>query len=569
MISNQNRYFLHVLKKYFYVLILAVSCANIRPPPGGPVDKTPPEIVQTIPEAGTTKVNPEIQIEVQFSEGINPKTAVSSVFITPYPGEDVKIQSRGRKITIQFPQALKSQQTYVVTFGTGIKDYRGNALATSYTLAFSTGETLDEGEIPGRVFGYKDATGVDVWAYAMSDSILPNPSVKEPDYIVQCNAQGVFQFSYLSPGRYRLFSVRDRLADRLYQRGEDEIGITSEDAYLTLDILEAGPYNFRMTKEDTLRPVLIRAASRHQNWVTLQFSEPIVPPSQNPETFFSCTASSDSLDTLRIQYGYHDSHDDRLYQFITQNQESEKTYRVQVSALKDTAGNPIAVDGFMAEFQGLAVKDTTAPNILQVDPQQKQSSVSLDASFHLIFDEPVDSIQFQNAIQWTDTLGRPVEYRFQWKNMAEVRLVSQKKLSSQTVYRVAIDSSGIADLSGDVSGDTTFTFKTINADTLSEISGTVLDSDSLVQGPFFLKIKQIENTSIQYETTIAVPGPYHIPQILPGNYFLQCYRDEDANGSYSFGKVDPFQHSERFYVYPDTISVRSRWPNEGNDFIMP
>ena len=147
MILNPNRYFLFFLKRTFFILILAVSCANVKPPPGGPVDKTPPEIIQTIPESGAIKVAPEIQIEARFSEGINPKTAELSIFISPYPGEDVQIKSRGRKITIQFPQVLKSQQTYVVTFGTGIKDYRGNALATSHALAFSTGETLDEGEI--------------------------------------------------------------------------------------------------------------------------------------------------------------------------------------------------------------------------------------------------------------------------------------------------------------------------------------------------------------------------------------------------------------------------------------
>ena len=57
--------------------------------------------------------------------------------------------------------------------------------------------------------------------------------------------------------------------------------------------------------------------------------------------------------------------------------------------------------------------------------------------------------------------------------------------------------------------------------------------------------------------------------LLPGHYFLDCFRDSDGNGRYSYGHTFPFVPAERFAVYPDTVVLRSRWPNEGNDIILP
>ena len=568
MVLDKYQYFRHI-SKYLCFFILALSCANVKPPPGGPVDKTPPEVVQTIPESGATQVDPKIKIEAKFSEGINPKSVENSVFITPFPEEDTKIKCHSKKITVTFPQPLKANQTYVVTFGTGIKDYRGNALAASITLAFSTGKKLDQGEIQGRVFGYKDATGVGVWAYALSDTAQPNPFITEPDYIVQCDVMGNYQFSYLAPGRYRLFAIRDRLSDRLYQKVEDEIGLTSSDPVITQEKLKSGPFTFRMTKEDTLRPALVRAIPLNQNRVTLRFSEPVVMTSHQIEKNVFCTASNDSLDTLKVQNGYLDSRDNRLFHLLTEPQKLEKSYRVHVTTFQDSTGNELLTDGRMTEFAGVIQKDTTSPEILFVSPKQKEQLVALNNQFQLVFNESVDSTQLIKKISWSDTLENPVHFQTVWKNPADVLFIPKTQLESKKIYRVMIDSSGVMDLAGNGADDTTFTFKTINADTLSEISGTVLDSNQSVKGPVYLKLKQTEDPAIQYNTMISEPGLYCFSEVLPGHYLIHCFRDEDTNGSYSFGTVDPFQHSERFYVYPDTISVRSRWPNEGNDFILP
>ena len=46
---------------------------------------------------------------------------------------------------------------------------------------------------------------------------------------------------------------------------------------------------------------------------------------------------------------------------------------------------------------------------------------------------------------------------------------------------------------------------------------------------------------------------------------ISVLEDRDGDGRYGFGSVYPYLPSERFVIYQDTVAVRARWPNEGND----
>jgi hypothetical protein len=81
---------------------------------------------------------------------------------------------------------MAENTTFVVTVGTAVQDGRNNKLASSFSLAFSTGKVLDEGEMSGRVISTSSAAGLDVWAYRCDGISDPDPSEQEPDYIVQC-----------------------------------------------------------------------------------------------------------------------------------------------------------------------------------------------------------------------------------------------------------------------------------------------------------------------------------------------------------------------------------------------
>jgi hypothetical protein len=117
--------------------------------------------------------------------------------------------------------------------------------------------------------------------------------------------------------------------------------------------------------------------------------------------------------------------------------------------------------------------------------------------------------------------------------------------------------------------DTVLTFRTINMDTLSEIIGTVFDRDTTAEGELVVTATQIKNTEISYSTILSQPGPYRIDSVLPGMYLLDVFRDKNGDRCYTTGAPYPFIPSERFIVYEDTVKIRSRWPNEGNNLKLP
>jgi len=560
-------------RNYFVIIIIflfLLSCAKQGFPPGGPVDRIPPKIVRTIPLPGATFVDPRTSVKVWFSEGVIPASAKDAVFITPYPGQGVKYKWRGKRLEIVFPRPLKKNCTYVITFGTGIKDYRNNSMESSFILAFSTGPVLDKGEISGRVYGIKDAKGIDIWAYQINDHTDPDPSTKEPDYIVQCEANGGFLFSHISSGLYRLFAVRDRAADRIYQPGEDEIGVAFRDVLLSRkSSLHSDNLYFKVMKEDTTLPGLVRVVPVDYNHLTLQFDKPLSSQQIFSPDSILIISTVDTLDTLGVEQFYLDPINSKIAYVITYRQKKGEKYKLKVKTLFDEAGNSIDKNYSRAFFNGSEKADTTSPELVKIVPEPGTKSANLRGVVHLIFNEAMNQIKFPDGFFLKSDSGKLLSGSFQWRTPAEVLFLSRKKLKSSSTYTVEIFGKNVMDLVGNPVADTSFQFRTLNKDTLSEISGTVFDRDSNAVGQIFVTAKQIKNPGLLYTQILPVPGRYQFTNVLPGSYTIEAFRDRDGNGKYSFGKPFPYKPSERFVVLEDTVKVKPRWPNEGNDLILP
>ena len=258
-------------------LLITFSCARQGAPPGGPVDKIPPLIVGSIPPTQSVNVLLDTDIEIMFSEGINKANIADAIFITPYPGEDVKFKVKGKKLRIELPEVLKPNRTYVFTIGTDVKDLRNNRLQQAFTLAFATGPQIDNNTISGKVYGKDKVEGVLVWAYDLSLNPSPNPQDDPAEYITQCGATGDYELSYLAQGTYRLFAVQDKERDFLYDSEYDALGIANRDVTVSSIVPDVENCIFRITIEDTTRPMLDSASPPDRNHLDVRFSESMAP----------------------------------------------------------------------------------------------------------------------------------------------------------------------------------------------------------------------------------------------------------------------------------------------------
>ena len=127
-----------------YVLQLAVGCANIVPPVGGPRDSIPPYLTIARPKDSATGIKPK-EIQLVFSEYISTTDLPINFIISPSIKTTPLIDSRLNAIRIRINDSLAPNTTYSLQFGNAIRDVNEGNIAKNYTYVFSTGDHIDTG----------------------------------------------------------------------------------------------------------------------------------------------------------------------------------------------------------------------------------------------------------------------------------------------------------------------------------------------------------------------------------------------------------------------------------------
>jgi hypothetical protein len=271
-------------------------------------------------------------------------------------------------------------------------------------------------------------------------------------------------------------------------------------------------------------------------------------------------------DTL-LESAYGDPADSRRIILLTKPQRSPKSYSIGLLGITDLAGNLPDSASQCARIDGSNRPDTTLPRCVSIEPKNGGRVVRLDCLIRLVFSAAMDSGSIRQGLSFVDGAGNGAPFRTVWDTPASVTLIPESGLASRSRYKLMLRSPARG-RSGRAIHDSTVSFQTLDADTLSEISGFVRQAGS-ADGPLILEAKQLGADSLVYRRMLDAPGPYRLERILPGKYLLQGYRDRNRDDRYGFGRAFPFKPSELFSVSYDTILVRSRWPNEGNDLVLP
>jgi len=550
------------------IVLCVIACAKQSPPPGGPVDDVPPKILEVEPPSGTVRVSRDTRVRFLFSEKIDHRSLNDAVFVTPNPGGDLRFEWRGAALEIKFPDSLRLNTTYVVTLGTGIRDLRNNRLDQSISIAFSTGDSISAGELRGRIYGEK-VQGVLVGAFRIGENQEPDPARHEADYTTQSGKAGEFEFRYLANGTYRVLAIEDKYGNRLYDRGEDAVGVASGDFKLRGEKPKVRDINLRLAQEDTLKPSLaavVATDNRHLEW---RFEEPALPPDQNWFSHLRVIPSPEGSAGFAVLASEPYPLNPEVVHSVTAPQ-APGTYRAGAENLFDFSGLPLDSVSREVEFTASSQADTVRPRIVRLTPDDSSRSVALDTHVEFTFSELMRMDTSRTILMVRDSAGVTVRGSGRWKNHFQFEFKPAASWQSRAKHIVEIFPDSTFDLSGLALFDTLRQriFWTINADTLSSISGNVSDTMATT-GQLRMSAKQIVGGKAIYEITVDAQGPYKFDGVLPGVYQLSVYRDANDNGRYDFGKAFPFFPAERFVVSPDSIKVRARWPNEGNDVRLP
>jgi hypothetical protein len=189
------------------------SCARIEPPPGGPPDTTPPQLIAMKPDSFARVPNFKGDVEFRFdeviSEGGSPSQGAGTgdleklILLSPTTRVP-QVNWRRDRITVRPAEGWQPKRVYRVELLPGVSDLRRNQSKRGAVLTFTTDAELPTTTIDGTVVDWttnRPAPAALVEALLLADS-LP--------YRGLADSSGHFSLGPLPAGGYLVSGVLDQ-----------------------------------------------------------------------------------------------------------------------------------------------------------------------------------------------------------------------------------------------------------------------------------------------------------------------------------------------------------------------
>jgi len=495
---------------------------------------------------------------------MNQASLNSHIFISPPLNFDMKWKGWD-KLFLELKDSLLTNQTYVVSIGSGVSDLHRNRMKASYQFAFSTGTVIDSGAVTGRVFGLKKNVPLFIFAYLLTDSSPFSPDRDKPLYISQPGAQGRFALNYLKTGCYRLLAVEDQNHNLLADTDYERVGMGFSDVCLDSAHIAYQGLNLQMTTIDTTAPQVLSIRSRWRTVLQVRMSEGVLP---QPDSAFMLrdSLSGKKIPLLGLSVDPKVAHSIDLF---TEPLDSVRRFLLTLPALSDSAGN-INDTLPVFTFRASAQKDTTAFRLLEHRPADSAQALPCNQTITLKFSEPVDTLALKQGYTLVSAGRHTLAGRWQFSGLFKAHFIPQPVLQPDSSYFSLLDMKRVKNLWGKVLADSLdrHYFTIVSARELGEISGRAVVPPGF-KAPLYLTVKSLKKKTLPLELKVPSDYKFYLPFLPQGKYLLNGFVDLNKDGRYNTGKLFPFSFSEPFYFFPDTVNVRKRWETSGVRFVIP
>jgi len=537
---------------YFLISILLLwNCASIKPPPGGPLDETPPTIIAVIPLSGTTNLTAN-KILMKFSEYMDENSFKNNIKVYPRLSKPLEWKFKGDEIILTLPDSLDSEKTYIIYLNRNIKDEHGVSLAKTIQLAYSTGDKISGGVIEGKVYG----TGqMSVHLWKINGSTPDSLFATQPDYITDVNENGLYSFSYLARGNYQVLVVDKSGAGIPLNPEHIGYGLNWQS---TLNLSEndtLSNINMRLWKEPQ-KLKLMRGEWSAFTWGKLIFNNEL--PKNITVDLRLKLKDERNIDLL--QY-YLDPIDQK--NLIVQVSDSLVQNSLKVNIVSLALNNALLLDSTEIAIQVPQEPDTSYLQILKPARNFQISPNNLTGEeLDIIFSKPVqlsaDSLLIPKLFKNDSIL---INANIKQINPIQLQLTPVLQWEENEKYQLKINREGILSESGRGLRDSILT---INLQTTKSIGyGTVTGKISeLSSSNLVVELFSAKNTSLSQTSIVNSESEFEFKIIPEGNYSLYFFKDSDNDMKYSFGNAYPIIQCEWFYFYPDTFEVRANWDTE-------
>ncbi|PJA99673.1 MAG: hypothetical protein CO128_02945 [Ignavibacteriales bacterium CG_4_9_14_3_um_filter_30_11] len=536
----------------FISLLLISGCANQLPPGGGEVDTTPPKIEEFYPANGSINFNDDF-ISFDFSEYVDKNSFKDAVFISPQINGELKYNWSGTNVSIEFPEKLKTKTTYVVTIGTDAADvHNRNKMAQSFTLTFSTGNEIDKRSITGKVYD-SNPSGVMIFAYKITDNEIDPEKIK-PYYVTQTGNDGSYKLEGITKGIFRLFAVRDKFKDFLFQPKQDDIGISSSEIYFDKNDTTVNNMNFKLINFDKDPPRLLKAIMTDEHHLLVEFTEALSPSSIKSENFYIIDSTLNEELLLKSIYAKDSKNKIVL---INENKiDGNSNLFFIAKNIEDQKGNITTEDAVNLIYSNRT--DTTKPKLVSVEPPNGNDNSDFSGQeFKFYFSDYFDTTLAKEGIKFVNSENLNIPFKMKYSDNASFKIIPSNDLLPVKDYKVILDLNKFKNQNGTAADSNyVYNFTTMNGLNFSGITGEVKNIET--DFPIYIIIEGVGYNKL-YKQLLSNNKKFVFNRVLAGKYNLWCFIDSDKNEEYTFGSFLPYKSAEQFIYLNSVLELKPRW----------
>lgn len=516
------------------------QCATRGIPSGGPEDVSPPQLLRTEPENGTTRFKTQ-RIRLYFDEFVTLQDIQNQLVVSPplqYHPELKPASGPSKYVEIRIKDTLQENTTYTLNFGQGIVDNNAANANSFLTYVFSTGPYLDSLSLSGGVkdaFIRKADPAISVLLHALdsayTDSTLYNTL---PNYITSTgDSLPFFTFKNLRAGAYKLFALKDadknhRFDPRLDKVAylEDTITLPTDSVYLLTLFQEVAPYRV---------PLPTYVAKNHlvfgfEGDFSQAQLEPLIP-------------LPDSVTTRVVK----DREKDTLHYWLTPTDVDSLVFTVRNTALQQ-------IDTFTLKPQQLPLDSLTlTPTV--------SGTLHFNDTFSLLANTPLVAVDTTKVgLVRNDTLLAPYTYTL---DTVQNQIDFTFDITPNQHYRFSLLPGAVTDFFGTQNDTLSYTMAT---QSYADYGNLRLTLGGAVRYPVLVQLTD-ESGTVQRQSWAAASQAFVFNLLNPGRYILRVIFDANGNRQWDTGNFLKKIQPETLRYYPDTLEVRANWDLE-QQFIL-
>ncbi len=558
---------------------LVFSCAkqNNAGPSGGPVDETPPLVVEAIPPNKTINFT-EKSFEITFDEYFVLDNIDQKLMVSPPLDKKPEISSRGKKLTLSFEEVLRDSITYTFYFMDAVRDLNeGNAIE-NFQYVFSTGPSLDSLSVTGTIYNAMTLdSGEEIFVTLYSNLNDTAPRTALPDYITRAGTDGKFRIDNIAEGVYAIYGLVDLNNNKIYDLIDETF------AFIDSTITLSSANNFIPEMPDSLATAADSASYLSipgNDYRLFHFNglskDQYLSTTARDEAYKLMFVFKQALDSGQFAIDFVDSIDVRYRLETLPGRDTVLVWVLDSTAYRQQA---LSVRAEFPETDSTGsiaiITDTIIFRYFEPRPQRgkkEEATNRLPVKSNIISRtgfKPGDNILFYfdtplaepdtsliDLFIMADTNLIPLNYTLLKDSTSNSKLILKHQFLEDSSYVLVYDNAAFTDIFGNSSDSTSIRFN-VNK---REAYGTLKMVLSGYTGNIILQLHDSRDQLVnENHILIEESTEVYYPLLEKGEYSVKVIYDLDGDGKWSTGDFDLKRQPEPVSFYPNPIEIKVQW----------